>query len=248
MPWYYAEGTPLGPASRGPLDDADFAALASSGQILATTLVWQRGMAEWQPLAIARPDLLATPAVPDAPPAIGFCALCGLPRSPEDLLQFGQRSICPACKPRFATGLTLGVDLSQPRQRYAGFWIRFGARVIDGILIGIVQYSIVFAISGLGRDTAVSGLATILAYLLIQPTYEAAMTVKQQATLGKLALGLRVVRTDGSTLTWGRAIGRYFAQLLSSVILLIGYIMAAFDDRKQALHDRLCDTVVIYEN
>jgi uncharacterized RDD family membrane protein YckC len=249
MPWYYAEGTNQSTVRRGPLDDAAFEALARSGRLRAGTLVWQSGMSEWQPLATVRPDLLlAAPILSEAPSPLAYCAMCGSPQSPEDLLSFNGRSICSACKPRFAQGLTLGVDLSLPLQRYAGFWIRCGARLIDGILIAIVQYALIFAVAGLGSETAISLAVSGLIYFLVHPSYEAVMTVKYRATLGKLALGIRILRTDGSTLTWGRAIGRYFAQLLSQVILFIGYLMAAFDDRKQALHDRLCDTVVVYEN
>jgi uncharacterized RDD family membrane protein YckC len=66
------------------------------------------------------------------------------------------------------------------------------------------------------------------------------------ATLGKLALGLRVVRSDGESLGWGVSIGRYFMNIVSAIILAIGYIMAGFDPEKRALHDRVCDTRVIY--
>jgi uncharacterized RDD family membrane protein YckC len=65
------------------------------------------------------------------------------------------------------------------------------------------------------------------------------------ATPGKMALGLKVIRPDGSPLTGGRIVGRYFAEMLSGMILAIGYIMAGFDDERRALHDRICDTRVI---
>jgi uncharacterized RDD family membrane protein YckC len=60
-----------------------------------------------------------------------------------------------------------------------------------------------------------------------------------------MALDLKVVRSDGGPVSLGRAVGRYFAKILSGVILLIGYIMAGFDAQKRALHDMLCDTRVI---
>lgn len=248
MPWYYAEGTQQTTERRGPLDDAAFEALAQSGRVRAATLVWQSGMTEWQPLSAVRPDLVSAVApMQETPPPISFCAMCGMPKTPENLIDFGGRQICGACKPRFAQGLKLGSDLSLPRRHYAGFWIRCGARLIDGILLTIVQYSLIFAVAGLGSETAVSVFVSLLLYLLVHPSYEALMIIKYRATLGKLALGIRVLRTDGSSLTWGRAIGRYFAQLLSQVMLFIGNLMVAFDDRKQGLHDRLCDTVVVYE-
>jgi len=65
------------------------------------------------------------------------------------------------------------------------------------------------------------------------------------ATPGKMIFKLRVVNPAGGPITWGQAIGRYFAQILSGLILCIGFIMAGFDDQKRALHDRLADTRVI---
>jgi uncharacterized RDD family membrane protein YckC len=60
-----------------------------------------------------------------------------------------------------------------------------------------------------------------------------------------MALGLKLLRRDGSKLGIGRIIGRYFSHVISAIILCIGYIMAAFDEEKRALHDRICDTRVI---
>jgi uncharacterized RDD family membrane protein YckC len=65
------------------------------------------------------------------------------------------------------------------------------------------------------------------------------------ATPGKMACGLRVVRPDGERISYARACGRFFAEILSSITLGIGYIIAAFDDEKRALHDRICDTRVV---
>ena len=65
------------------------------------------------------------------------------------------------------------------------------------------------------------------------------------ATPGKMACGLKVVMADGGKVTYLRALGRAFSEILSGIILYIGYIMAGFDDEKRALHDRICDTRVI---
>lgn len=67
----------------------------------------------------------------------------------------------------------------------------------------------------------------------------------RQATLGKSAMGLVVTGIDGNRISFLRATGRYFAKWLSAVILLIGYIMAAFTARKQALHDIIASTLVL---
>lgn len=66
-----------------------------------------------------------------------------------------------------------------------------------------------------------------------------------QGTLGKMALGIRVTDLDGGQIDFGRATGRYFAKILSFITLMIGYIMAAFTGKKQALHDIIAGTVVL---
>jgi uncharacterized RDD family membrane protein YckC len=89
------------------------------------------------------------------------------------------------------------------------------------------------------------GLVQML-QLAIAVAYEAYFVSTRGGTLGKLALGLRIIRADGSPVPAGLAVGRYFAQWISAIILMIGYIMAAFDDQKRALHDRICETRVIH--
>jgi len=76
--------------------------------------------------------------------------------------------------------------------------------------------------------------------------YEAAMeSSAKQATLGKMALGLKVTDVEGRRISFARATGRHFAKYISGMILLIGYIMAGFTARKQALHDMIAGTLVI---
>ena len=104
------------------------------------------------------------------------------------------------------------------------------------------------AISSLGDGTA-GALFTAAYYLtsiLIPMVYLAWMhSSSNQASLGKMAVGIKVVRTDGERISFLRGIGRYFGYMLSSLLLMIGLIMAAFTDRKQALHDFICDTLVV---
>lgn len=76
-------------------------------------------------------------------------------------------------------------------------------------------------------------------------SYEVFFLRKYDATPGKMAVGLKILRPDGAKLSIGRIIGRYFATIVSALPLLIGYIMAAFDDEHRALHDRIADTRVI---
>jgi len=77
--------------------------------------------------------------------------------------------------------------------------------------------------------------------------YMAFMHSRYGATLGKMAVGIRVITLDGRNPSFWRAFGRVFAEYLSSLCLYIGYIMAGFDEEKRALHDHICGTRVVYK-
>jgi uncharacterized RDD family membrane protein YckC len=184
-----------------------------------------------------------------------FCSECGQPRSAGELARFGDRLICPACKDSYAQKLREGVAPATAMV-YAGFWIRFLAVLIDGIILFVVDSILNFTVLGTSparfatnpadMGAAMSGLGLIwLISVAIQCAYETYFIGKMGATPGKMAMGLKVVRPDGSPVDYGRAAGRYFAKILSGIILLIGYIMAGFDAQKRALHDMICDTRVI---
>jgi uncharacterized RDD family membrane protein YckC len=81
--------------------------------------------------------------------------------------------------------------------------------------------------------------------LCIGLSYETFMIGKYGATLGKMACKVKVVTAEGGQVSYLLALGRYFAKMLSALIFMIGYLMAAFDDEKRALHDRICNTRVI---
>jgi uncharacterized RDD family membrane protein YckC len=143
----------------------------------------------------------------------------------------------------------------------AGFWIRFVAYMIDALivtavsvlLLGICVGAVILTDESVDFENPggiVMGavLLVIAALIVINWLYEALMTSSPRgATLGKMALGLRIVRFDGTQLTFGRATARHFAKAIATpaVPLFIGYLMAAFTNRKRALHDILVDTLVI---
>jgi uncharacterized RDD family membrane protein YckC len=129
---------------------------------------------------------------------------------------------------------------------YGGFWERFVAALIDGIVLTIAQNIVSYGIyqestfSG-SLNYGVMGFGMIIG--LVYNVYF--LSSDKQATLGKQAMGLKVITVEGERLTPMNAAGRFFSTYLSAIILLIGYIMVAFDDKKQALHDRLAHTYVI---
>jgi uncharacterized RDD family membrane protein YckC len=149
--------------------------------------------------------------------------------------------------------------IAEQKLQYAGFWIRFVAVIIDGIILWIVNMvlSMVLlggslglgAMSG-GEDYGAFGAMIALYYVVslgIGVTYFALLeSSARQATLGKMAVGIKVGDENGGRISGLNAVGRYFAKILSGIILCIGYIMAGFDPKKQALHDKIAGTVVYY--
>jgi uncharacterized RDD family membrane protein YckC len=156
------------------------------------------------------------------------------------------------------------VVLSSP---YAGFWLRFLAYLIESVLAGIVFgvfALIVVAIVGIGyfrtMFEAMSGedatfpaafvslilLASAASVLLTWLYYAWMESSEYQGTLGKMALGLIVTDLQGRRITFARASGRFFAKIITGLIPLgIGYIMAGFTEKKQALHDMIAGCLVL---
>jgi uncharacterized RDD family membrane protein YckC len=170
----------------------------------------------------------------------------------------------PVSAPSVAAGA--GVVLPLP---YAGFWQRFAAYLIDGLILGIpfalTFVVLIFMFGGLGvlmrrtpavdpRDVMAMLAPLLLVFWLalfinmaIQWLYFAGMeSSARQATFGKSAVGLRVTDCDARRLSFGHATGRFFAKLVSGLIPFgIGYIMAGFTEKKQALHDLIAGTLVL---
>jgi uncharacterized RDD family membrane protein YckC len=152
-----------------------------------------------------------------------------------------------------------------PRMQYAGFWRRFVAHLIDQIIVGIAAFVVFIpglALLGIGIGAGImeesesaiglilaavaAYLAAILLVIIGQWLYYALMeSSSRQATLGKLALGIVVTDLSGGRISFGRATGRYFGKILSGMIMCIGYIMAGFTEKKQALHDIMASCLVV---
>lgn len=140
---------------------------------------------------------------------------------------------------------------------YGGFWIRVVAAIIDSIVVEIVVVPVAIgmgvalgvagAAAGAGSDavTAMAFLIGLAVGAFVMWLYEALMTSSsKQATVGKLVMGLRVTDTAGRRIGFGRATARVFSKYLSSAIFFIGYLMVAFTEKKQGLHDMIAGTLV----
>ncbi len=225
----------------GPYKEDDVREWLRSGKVSPADLAWYEGLADWQPLSVLLRD--AVPAVspaPDNPYAAPGAPLQALPQTTAAALE-----------------------------DHAGFWKRVAAYVIDWIVMVIPNLLIMKAMGG---DAAQEAMKQAM---LAAPTdphvvlaaysqYYATMTVPilittaivwlyfaicesspWQATLGKLALGIRVTDLEGHRISFPRALGRYLAKFLSLIILGIGFLMVGWTARKQGLHDKLAKTLVL---
>ena len=209
-----------------------------------------------------------------------FCSRCGIQ------VVEGNR-FCQACGQEVGAAVTSpaaiagaipapmagAVGASTPLP-YAGFWARFVAMVVDGLILAIPFWFVVVAFivtmfGGFGmmlhrfpqgsQPPDPREVMTLLApfflafflgwlvFLILQWLYFAGMeSSARQATFGKSVMSLRVTNYDGQRISFGHATGRFFAKVVSGLIpFAIGYIMAGFTAKKQALHDLIAGTLVL---
>jgi uncharacterized RDD family membrane protein YckC len=197
------------------------------------------------------------------------CSQCARTFAHSDVVQIAGNWVCSDCKPGFLSRVMAsgGAAASPLSWHYGGFWIRFGARVIDGFVLGVPLLILAAALipnllraQGDASNPAFAAFAAFsltffLIYFLVLVCYEVLLLRYRGATLGKMACGLKVVRSDGSSLGWGVSIGRFLmwnvvtsgVPYLNLVLVLTSGIMAGTDSEKRALHDRVCDTRVVYK-
>ena len=240
MNWYYA----LNGQQLGPVPEQELARLAAAGSINTGTLVWRDGLADWQPLGAVLPAALGAAAA-DVPQIGGFA----LPAAQKDLVVQQMRE---------------GVLNTLPGTvEYGGFWIRFVAKIIDNLIVlamiiaCMVILGVILTASGIKlvpdpnnqKELPTGMMIMIFSYyglaFGLNLLYNILLVAKYGATWGKMALGLKVVKDDGGKVSGGRATGRAFAEMVSGMTMLIGYIIAAFDQEKRSLHDHICSTRVI---
>lgn len=232
--WFYAQGG----QSVGPVSVDTLRQMVAAGRLRPSDLVWREGMTQWATMSSIRGFLPAqgpAPAHAHAPPP----AAAPQPAAPQPVAYY---------TPAQYTGQVV----------YAGFWLRFCAAFIDGLITGVAGAVVGFIADlaiglltvfggGTGRDAEmVASVVGQVLGIVINWLYGALMeSSSKQATLGKMALGIKVTSLEGGRISFGRATGRHFAKFISAIILLIGYIMAGFTEKKQALHDMIAGTLVV---
>jgi uncharacterized RDD family membrane protein YckC len=211
--------------------------------------------AEASPGQVPDKEMVADRADDAASTAV--CSQCGRSFPQDQVIAYDDQMICAACKPMFVQRLKEGVALPAA-MIYGGFWIRFLAKMIDGIILSIAQWAVLIPLSILIMPSMMQtnaqfptlgffifvGVQVLLGFAL-PLAYGTFFLGRFGATLGKMACRLKVVTPEGDKITYMRAFGRFWAEIISYLIMAIGYIMAAFDDEKRALHDRICSTRVV---
>lgn len=258
MQWYYS----VNGERRGPVAQAEFEKLVTDGVVKAETLVWYQGMGDWQPYSKVAGGVGAGVAQSAGATDDGteVCAVSGKRYPRREMINFEGKWISAEHRDTYFQRQREGV-VQQGDFVYANVLPRFCAKFLDGLILGIVGaiVNVFLGLALLGNANYYAGLvnaagtSAALQYQVLSNVIGIGLGVlygwffitRYSATPGKMALGLKIVRPDGSPLTTGRVIGRHFAEWLSAIILLIGYIMAGFDPQRRALHDRICDTRVI---
>lgn len=129
---------------------------------------------------------------------------------------------------------------------YAGFWKRAAAASIDSLLLFIIGTGLgLLYIAVTGSDQGLEAASNIAGILFGWLYFAYMESSEAQATLGKRALGIVVTDINGKRVSFYRATGRHFSKIVSSITLGFGFVMAGFTEKKQALHDKMFDCLVV---
>lgn len=204
------------------------------------------------------------------PSNTAFCPSCGTQQQPSGVP--APHAAYPAPSAYRAVRVPAGGAVSPhwlptPTRAYAGFWLRFLAHLIDGVIVGGVLIALLIPVAmttgiGAGLHNWNPGeppspamifafVGSIWIFILIGIVggwiyYAYCESSEWQATPGKKALNLTVTDLDGNRVSFGRASGRYFAKLISNMIPFgVGYVVAGFTEKKQAVHDMIASCLVL---
>lgn len=213
--WYYAREN----RQEGPVSLEALAAMVGRGELAAGDLVWAEGMPQWIEAGKV-PALFAQAA--GAAPVMAYHAV------------------------------------NTPEGQFGGFWLRVAAYIIDYailaaaggavmMVLGVVVGVIITMANGQASPAmaAITLLAELVIWIGVWLYFALMESSRMQATVGKMVLRLKVTNLEGGGIGFGRASGRFFGKILSGWILMIGFMMAGWTQRKQALHDMMAGTLVL---
>lgn len=174
-----------------------------------------------------------------------FCVYCGKDLPDDAVVCIGcGRPIRQVKLPTQTTALHQNAE----QAKYAGFWKRAAAVIIDGIIlyaVNIVAFALMFLFREIEYFMSIYRITTIINIVIYWLYFALQESSERQATLGKRALRIVVTDLDGNRVSFGKATGRHFGKIVSSLILCVGYIMVAFTEKKQGLHDMMSGCLVL---
>ncbi len=248
--WYYADAQGQ---RQGPFTAGELGGHVRQQRLSAQSLVWRDGLDDWQPLSALASEL-DLPVGEVAPPLPAAEASGDLRFPAADTPYAAPAAQIASEEPHY---------IADGEVVLAGFWRRLAALFIDSLLVGFVYYLVlIVCVLALGvggsllmrNQDSTEGMAAMFGMLalvyLLYPVISAAYyagfeSSGKQATLGKMAVGIKVTDIDGRRLTLGRALLRWLSVFLNYITLYIGYLIAAFTERKQGLHDMVVGTLVV---
>jgi uncharacterized RDD family membrane protein YckC len=182
-----------------------------------------------------------------------FCPNCGTQNDDQAIFCKSCGASLKAAAPPVQPAVTANTIPTSPvisTITYAGFWKRFAAFLIDYIILGAVFSILALAfIPNFFTALEVITGPVVFVYFLTPVIYWLYFALlessKIQATVGKLALGIKVTNLNGGRISFANATGRFFSKIISGLILYIGYFMIAFTAKKQGLHDMFASTLVV---
>ena len=260
--WFYA----LEGRTCGPVTEAELEALLRSGKIRQDTLVCSEAVPQWKPCRETQFALsVEFEAAPKLAPSSGEASTASSGRKPahsdtiheavcrdcrgifttDTMLQHGGSWVCSTCMNDYIERMGL-VKLI-----YAGFGIRLAAKFLDALIVATV---FVLPLAFWAHHKALTGDASwfvtlpfvsAAAYPLVYPFYSIFFVGRYGATPGKMLCKIRITDPKGRKLNYKTAVKRYFAEIFSTTLWGLGYLMAAFDGQRRTLHDRICKTRVV---
>lgn len=227
--WYVAENG----QTVGPMPGAQLKELISKGQVMPKTLVCVVGASEWTEAGSVPflSGMFAERAPPPLPPMAPT-----LPPTPPIAPRISQTQNQYGGYPQPVAGGNV---------RYAGFWIRTGAYLLDVVFLFLLMIIPMIVVIMMTGDPN-SGLGTLVTLVVGICYYVIPVSGPKQATWGKHILGLKIIRVDGAPVGGGLAFGRYLSYLISALPFLIGFFMIGWTNQKRGLHDMICGTRVIH--
>ncbi len=266
--WYYADAQR---ERHGPVDASVIREKFRQGELDLATLVWREGMQQWQPLSAAAEELqlVQAPAEPGIDLRADYSAIengtAPLPAVATQAAAAQASAYSPYAAPGSITHDPSNV-VHGGNIVHAGFLRRFAASIIDSFITGILSYALLIPLAlimgvsliSLAQSEMAGAGALVTFYILnyaisvlVPAVYFGWMqSSSNMASLGKLSVGAKVVRSNGERISFWRAFLRYIAMaalalFTCGIAMLVSAIMVGVTDRKQGLHDMICDTVVV---